>query len=325
MRAALVVALLLVACGPSVAVEDEDGGGGTTGSVDTGATATNATNATSPSTADPTNATTATTVTTDPTTASTSTSVGEDTSESTTDEDDEAGFIQSPDGGGVGCGYYSQCDVWAQDCPDGEKCIPWDCSGGQDWNGNRCSPLDPDPAHAGEPCTVVDSAFSGKDDCDIASMCWKPDPLTLEGHCAAFCSGSEANPICDDPSTVCFIEDVISLCLPRCSPLMPTCARDEQCAFDGGESEGGFACLPTAIVSQAYGDDCYDALACGSGLVCQPAAHVPGCSGSACCTTLGDTNSPPACPDATQSCLPLYADGEAPAGLEHLCFCGVAE
>src|SRR4029078_9155118 len=35
-------------------------------------------------------------------------------------------FIQNPDGGNVS----NECDIWAQDCPEGEKCMPWDNAGG---------------------------------------------------------------------------------------------------------------------------------------------------------------------------------------------------
>src|SRR6187431_2409029 len=70
---------------------------------------------------------------------------------------DDAGFIQDPDGGGVSI----ECDGWAQDCQAGEKCMPWANDGGMTWNAMRCSPLAPDPALAGEACTVEGAAFSG--------------------------------------------------------------------------------------------------------------------------------------------------------------------
>ena len=42
-----------------------------------------------------------------------------------------------PDDGGTG---VFECDLWGQDCPDGEKCMPWASNGGT-WNATRCSPV----------------------------------------------------------------------------------------------------------------------------------------------------------------------------------------
>ncbi len=154
--------------------------------------------------------------------------------------DSGAGFIQDPDGGGVAL----ECDGWAQDCPRGEKCMPWANDGGVDWNAMRCSPLDPDPSTVGEPCRVEGSAVSGIDDCDISSMCWEPNE-ELEGSCIAFCSGNEANPVCA-PGTWCFsgYEGTINVCLDEA-----LCGADEVCRCmcpadpdcEGGEHE---FCVP---------------------------------------------------------------------------------
>ncbi len=40
--------------------------------------------------------------------------------------------------------------IWAQDCPEGEKCMPWANDGGGSWNATRCSPLDPNPSAVGD-------------------------------------------------------------------------------------------------------------------------------------------------------------------------------
>jgi hypothetical protein len=186
-----------------------------------------------------------------------------------------------------------------------------------------------DAGHAdiGDPCSIAESLYSGTDDCDISAMCWNADPDTLVGECVAFCSGSEANPVCEDAARSCFIgwEGEIILCLPRCNPLASICDVGEECIFDWQSPDGVFVCMPEVHVApQAYGDDCSDALACGTGLVCRAAADVPGCVGTHCCTTLADLAAPPPCPDVTQTCLPFYEDGTAPEGLENLCFCGVA-
>ncbi len=174
---------------------------------------------------------------------------------------------------------------------------------------------------------MVDGAFSGSDNCDISAMCWNVDADTLEGECVGFCQGSEANPFCEDPATTCFIgyDGQVIVCLPQCNPLASVCDAAEECIFDAKPSSRRFVCMPDSLVApQAYGDDCSDALACATGLVCRTPEHVPGCVSTGCCTTLGLGSTPPVCPDASQTCLPLYADGAAPEGLEDLCFCGVA-
>ena len=91
---------------------------------------------------------------------------------------------------------------------------------------------------------------------------------------------------------------------------------------------GHFVCQATAPVYTLgnYGAECgpYQDR-CAPALACVVPDHVPSCEGSACCTLLGDLSSPPVCPDPTQSCITAYPDGDAPAGLENLCFCGVPE
>jgi hypothetical protein len=79
------------------------------------------------------------------------------------------GFISNDDYGG---GQTYECDLWKQDCPPGEKCMPWANDGGGSWNATRCTPLAEDPRQPGEPCTVEGSGVSGRDDCDIRAMCW---------------------------------------------------------------------------------------------------------------------------------------------------------
>jgi hypothetical protein len=60
----------------------------------------------------------------------------DETGSSSTEVDPSAGFIVDPDGGGPSI----ECDQWAQDCPPGEKCMPWANDGGSSWNATRCFP-----------------------------------------------------------------------------------------------------------------------------------------------------------------------------------------
>ncbi|HWB82427.1 MAG TPA: von Willebrand factor type A domain-containing protein [Nannocystaceae bacterium] len=146
------------------------------------------------------------------------------------------GFIQDPDGGGVSI----ECDIWAQDCPEGEKCMPWANDGGPEWNATRCSPLDPMADAPGDQCSVEGSGVSGIDSCEIDAMCWDPN-RELQGTCISFCEGNEANPICP-PDQWCFqgYEGTLHVCLDddvcaadsvcRCMcPADPDCVEGGQC------------------------------------------------------------------------------------------------
>lgn len=130
------------------------------------------------------------------------------------------GFIEMPDGGGVSL----ECDVWAQDCPNGQKCMPWSNDGGSQWNASRCSPVGTDPGAPGDPCTVEGTPFSGVDDCDLGVVCFEPDE-NLEGTCVGLCQGNEANPSCAQADTWCWIDPQgFPLCLPS-----SLCAADDVC------------------------------------------------------------------------------------------------
>jgi hypothetical protein len=232
------------------------------------------------------------------------------------------GFLIEPDGGGVNI----ECDVWAQDCPDEEKCMPWANDGGSSWNATRCSPLDPAPTQPGDECTVEGSGISGIDNCDLSSMCWDVDPETNMGTCVAFCMGSEANPVCEDPNTSCVIanEGVLILCLPNCDPLLQDCAEGQGCYA----VNDAFACAPDAGAEGvgAYGDDCGFVNDCDPGLFCSDPAAVPGCAGTGCCSPFCDLSDPgatAACPGNAggQECTAWYAEGQAPPGFEDVGAC----
>jgi hypothetical protein len=261
------------------------------------------------------------------TATATATSTGGDTTTDTTDGpiDTGSGFIQAPDGQGFFC---LGCDVWAQDCPRGEKCSPWNCDEeGEQWKSSRCTPLAEDPAEIGEPCVVQEGPFSGLDDCGVAALCWNVDADTLQGECVAFCTGSEANPGCEDPARSCYIgvDGVPIACLTACDPLAPACEADENCVHNSdGYTDQLFVCMPDELISgHAYGEDCSETMLCDEGLLCRAAQHVPSCGTDSCCTLFGSFADPPDCPEPGQTCQPLFPG--APPGLDDYCYCGVRE
>ncbi len=149
------------------------------------------------------------------------------------------GFIYG-DPADVGGGII-ECDVFAQDCPDGSKCMPWANDGGQAWNATHCTPVAEDPHAPGEPCLVEGNGLSGFDDCELRAMCWDVDPDTDMGECVAQCDGTEAAPECPD-GTACMIanDGVLTLCLRTCDPKAPTCDADELCSV----LDDGAFCVP---------------------------------------------------------------------------------
>jgi hypothetical protein len=235
----------------------------------------------------------------------------------------QSGFIQDPDGNSVSI----ECSVWDQDCPEGEKCMPWANDGGNAWNATRCSPVAPDPGQPGDPCTVEGSGVSGVDTCAVASMCWGVDPETNEGTCVAFCMGSENNPVCDDPTTACSIanEGTLILCLPTCDPLLQDCMDMEGC----WGIDQDFVCAPDASGKMgAYGDPCEYLNVCDAGLACVPPEFVPNCAAAGCCSPFCDVSDPmsgAACPGAGggQDCIPWFEMGQAPPGYEDVGVCGI--
>ncbi len=147
-------------------------------------------------------------------------------------------FISDPDGG-FGTG---ECDVWKQDCGQGEKCMPWANDGGNAWNATKCSPVHPNPNQPGDACTVESSGVSGIDDCDKGSMCFGVNPDTLTGVCVSMCTGGADAPTCPNGG-VCEIshDGVLALCQTACDPKANDCPEGQACLENGA---GEHACTP---------------------------------------------------------------------------------
>jgi hypothetical protein len=241
---------------------------------------------------------------------------------------EESGGCQFICPGDTQGGPDTQCDVWAQDCMEGEKCAPWANDGGNAWNATKCVPIDANPGQPGDPCTVEGSGVSGLDSCDASAMCWNVDPETNMGTCVAFCLGTQDNYSCEDPAASCVIvnEGVLILCLPVCDPLLQNCMEGEACY---PMPANDFACVPDASGPDlgTYGDPCEYINACDPGLFCGDPSVVPGCAGAAgCCSEFCDMSSPDPnaeCQGAAegQECTAWYAEGEVPPGYENVGAC----
>ncbi|WP_258183010.1 ribulose phosphate epimerase [Enhygromyxa salina] len=235
---------------------------------------------------------------------------GEDDGTDTEDPSTSLTFVPEDDFGGV-----SECDPFAQDCPDGEKCVPYGSTGGN-WDANKCVPVT-GAGVPGDTCTYA-GVVEATDDCDATSHCW--DVMDVDGQnvgvCTAFCSGTADDPICE-PGTSCLIanEGSITMCITQCDPLLQDCAAglacfwavsDFQCIFTSGEIPTGETC--------GYINDCE------VGDTCLNAEVMPDCAGSACC---GDfcSLSEPVCPLAGTECSAFFEEGMAPPGYEDVGVC----
>ena len=299
----VVILAFVSACGPRVLVDGEHGEGTTS----IGASETTSTSA-SPSSSSSTEP--------DATSSSGSSSGATDASTSTTVSG--CPFVCAADVGDT----IAECDIWAQDCPLGQKCMPWANDGGNSWNATRCSPITERPKQPGEACTVEGSGVSGIDDCDRGSLCWDVDPETNEGTCVAMCVGSAETPSCVDANSQCIItnEGVLILCLESCDPVVQNCVEGEACY----PYEGSFACSPDAQNEGWIGEPCDWFSDCDPGLFCDDPSAFPDCpSQNGCCSKLCDLfgGAPYAyCPDGFE-CVAWFEPGQAPPGLDHVGYC----
>jgi hypothetical protein len=237
------------------------------------------------------------------------TSAGDTTSEPTTGEPTGPAFVESDD---LPPDY---CDSFAQDCPEGEKCVP----ASSNWNTHQCVPVLGDQA-VGEPCVYYGTA-EATDDCDADGHCWNVANVDgeLVGICHAFCAGSPDDPMCPLGST-CSIssEGSIGLCEFGCDPVVQDCGPGLACIW----YDNSFGCILTGANDIPTGEPCGYINDCAAGHICLDGSFVPDCAGSACCTPfchvdLGDAQ----CELVPGTvCVSFFVD-EPPPGYEHVGVC----
>lgn len=220
-----------------------------------------------------------------------------------------------------GSGVDGECDLWAQDCPAGSKCMPVDSNANGDHDTSKCEPLMDPAGLPGDACHVEGSAASGVDDCALGSMCWGIDKNN-NGACVEMCWGSEEDPRCSD-GLQCDISNggVLILCVAPCDPLTPSCPEGKICI--PGNEESVFFCDTDASGDEgAYGDPCEYINVCDPGLFCGPGNGVPGCVSPACCTPYCELGQPNTCPGQGQECVSFYGGAsEVPPGFEDVGLC----
>lgn len=235
-------------------------------------------------------------------TASTGPMDGSTTDDGDSTSDSGAGFIY---GGPDTSPPPLECDLFAQDCPDGERCAPWANDGGDTFNASRCSPVEQPPDSVGQACEYEGSHLSGLDSCDAGAVCLPSTIDANERACVALCLGDPANPYCEDPETTCVAPfgEHAWFCLPFCDPFQADgCATGQACApFDDD-----WACVPTQGL--APGEACDGSDACATGSICLPADELGACASASCCSplcNLGEPDPDAAC-TAPEQCEPYY-------------------
>lgn len=227
-------------------------------------------------------------------------------------------FIELPDLPG------SACDIYEQDCPDGQKCNAWSSDGDASWDATACFPIDPNPDPIGSPCTTEGGGVSGVDSCEKGAMCWGIDSQTGEGTCVGLCTCSPDQPICTTPNTTCVItnDGVLNLCLPVCDPLDPQACGDAEVCLNNPLDGKFFICIIDASGDEGQtGDPCQFANACDPAHACLSPEVFPGCDmlEPGCCVPYCDLDAPD-CPQGT-SCTAFYDEGMAPTCFEDVGLC----
>jgi hypothetical protein len=237
--------------------------------------------------------------------------------ETTSDEDDDAPPTSSSGASFVPddvVGGNTSCDIWAQDCPEDEKCVAWS-SMGDTWDANKCVSL-LGTGRTGDECTYGGSAL-GTDDCDVGYMCYYTN-VDGVGSCVPLCNGTPDTPQCPDAFNCSVANDgSLPLCVYRCDPLLQDCQLDNTgCFWDGAK----FNCDPAGELLE--NEACGYINDCAPGHLCVEATSLPECIGSACCTSFCEL-ADPNCQLAGTECIAFFDAGTAPPGLENTGICAL--
>ncbi len=216
------------------------------------------------------------------------------------------------------------CDVWHQDCPEGQKCIPWPLTGDDAFSEARCVPLAAELSEFSCLDAMADLAPPGAiDNCEEGALCWKLDNLNIiPNACVPQCTGSPDDPQCP-PDMSCHVrDDQLALCEAlRCEPERnPQCLEGRVCGFDG---EGDFQCFPAHSGPNPWPAVCAGPSDCTVGALCAPAELAPAdcplpgmhCCLQVCSVMFDDCNV------LEMICVPFFPEGTAPAGHEDVGVC----
>jgi hypothetical protein len=290
--------------------------------LDTSATGSSTTDTTDATTTTPPTSTTApdptstSTSTSDPSTGST-TGTTADPVTSTTGTAGTSGTTGAPDG---------DCDLVAQDCPEGQKCMPVSLDGEYGNEAARCRPLVDAPDDLGERCEVLGASGDGLDTCPEGQFCWRPDLADESGTCLALCGGVPDDPACPAPEFACQPDPtgIARFCVRPCDPLAQDCPDAGVCVTNLNSSDGTFMCLDDASGAGGQLFAACDGLnTCDPGLHCGSSFMIDECGGDPegqCCVPWCDLNAmPDPCPGDGMTCFAW--SGQPAPGLEDVGLC----
>lgn len=303
--------VILAACGPSILLADGSDTEGDDPSADGGAGLTSGASATDGADGGSVPGSTAAATTTPDDSGAVDTA-GIDSEGET--EDSGGDFLVYPDVPTHGF----ECDLIAQDCARGEKCMPYSLGGGL-FEATACFPINANPVAVGEPCEYFDRAWNGHDNCGPAAVCWElGEPGS--GFCKELCGGSNNELTCSDPNAIPDIgcQSCFCVCEEPCSPLAQDCPGDLMCVVT---SDIGTCVVDASGDTGQYGDACEFVNVCDPGLQCMWPSDPEVCGADdACCLPVCDLDNPQ-CPDSL-TCTPYYEDPDtAPPQLANLGQC----
>ena len=314
LRIALVLYLTTTACGP-------------TSNTDTSQASSSTTDISGGTTSNP-----GSTTGVDPTTTATTTTTTPTSETGVSSSSDDSTFITKPDGGGSCLASAdpdkqfrcTECDVFQQNCPPGQKCTAWASDGGGAWNATRCVEVTGTKG-PGDECTTEGGGLLGIDDCQKGAMCWDVDKDTNMGTCVALCTGTPDAPVCD-PGFNCaiFTDGALNLCLPQCDPLLQDCPGDDLCIT----VDDDFLCVLDASGDMGKTNDpCEFKNACDKGLACSPTATASSAcmqDATGCCQPFCDFIAMEPCPNPDQKCVQWFDPMlPIPPGQEDVGICAI--
>lgn len=203
--------------------------------------------------------------------------------------------LEADDGPIAASPLHPACDVGAQDCGEGKRCVHLRNADGTE--ARTCIPVDPAAVPAGGVCTRPNET-AGEDTCAPGLFCSfyggtavpNSDPAEYERVCSRYCRHPKD---CGEGELCVGIDfgvERTGLCRPRCTLLAEgNCPAQQKCSLVGlttGTSQGA-VCMPAG--SAALGESCTDSNGCGEGATCLPTAggadHVcrPACTDSLPC------------------------------------------
>ncbi len=216
-------------------------------------------------------------------------------------------------------GAELSCDIFADDCPEGQKCTWGGYPDGSFFEFTLCVPLDPDPLPDGSPCTYdLDDPFSGVDRCGPGAICAEgyvgDGAWDGEASCVSLCRGTIEHRYCE-AGMACLGTRALWVCTPYCDPFAQDCGEGARCDLHGGEP----LCGGDGPGELGPGEPCGWSHDCALGLSCLLGSS-PGCE-YGCCTPFCDRTDPQAeCPFAGQVCVEPF-EGYVPLGAEKVGVC----